>query len=248
MAQSSKRALDDITQSSVYKQLKGHLYFPYYLSGPKVEMLFTQLWGDIRGFSKAHSTELSSALGIEGKTSGLLKWLAEIAVSAHIGGAHEWSFASNYDVPDLARFVILHRFLTESGRVKGLLELTTSEKNTPHLFVEYAGPFSFATDAGEMGVAMTGDARAEIARRKKFEETAEKDPHFIFVIPCQPKAIALIANRYFSPFGHRFLPHFSERRSVNFFGAIIGEAKGLLFLDPIAIGYRDGGGNDTPGV
>ena len=238
MVPPSRHIIDDLTKTSVYKKLKGNLYFPYYLSGPKVETLFAQLWGDIKGFSKTRSTELSTVLGIEAETSGLFSWLARLATSARIGGSREWALETDYDVPDLTRFIILHHFLIEDGRVSTLSELSETERDTPHLFVEYDGPFTCAVDTDEIRVLITGAALKEISRRKKFEETAERDQHFLFVIPGQPKAIAIIANRYLSHFGHRYLAHYSEKRSINFFGATIGEAKGLLFLDPIAIGYR----------
>lgn len=235
---SSSRILKDITRTSIYKQLKEKFYYPYYLSGPKVETLFAQLWGDIKSYSRGSAKKISTEIGLQGKTTGILKWLAELAATARIGSGLEWNFTGNYDIPDLARLLVLRRFLEDNSRMKNLADLSPEERNTPHLFVEYFGSFTFSVEAEDANRNLSAASIQEINHRKNFEEKAERDPHFLFFIP-DSKAVALVANRYFSHYGHRFLPHSSESRQINFFGSTIGEAAGLLFLDPIAIGYRE---------
>jgi hypothetical protein len=230
--------LKDITRTSIYKQLKGKLYYPYYLSGPKVEFLFAQLWGDIKSYSKGRLQELSLEIGLQGKTTGLLKWLADLVVSTRTTSKIEWNLMANYDVPDLARLLVLRRFLEDTNRVKKLTDLSSIERDTPHLFVEHVGSFTFATDTEDVNLNLSAIALQEINRLKKFEEKAEKDLHFLFFLPGS-EAIALIANRYLNDYGLRFLLHPKKVRSISFFGSTIGEVGGLLFLDPIAIGYHE---------
>ncbi len=235
MPRTSRRLPPDITKNAVYRQLKGRLYYPYYLSAPKIESLFAQLWGDLKGFTQSRSAEISSEVGITAKTSALLQFIAELAATARIGGTRQWVFESDYDVPDLLKFILLRRFLTETSRVRSLIKLSEEERKTPHLFVEYYGTYFFAQDIKELH--MPQEKKREIARRKRFEESAEEDPHYLLLLPSISTAI--IARRFLSAFGHRFLPHHSEGHNVTFFGATIGESKGVLFLDPMAIGYHE---------
>ena len=84
--------LKDLTRSSIYKQLKDSFYYPYYLSGPKVENLFAQLWGSIKEYSKTSSKQIAIDLGLESKPPGLFKWLADLAAIAKLGFQGTWGF------------------------------------------------------------------------------------------------------------------------------------------------------------
>ena len=115
--------------------------------------------------------------------------------------------------------------------------MSAAELKAPHLFVENNGQFNFGTSGDDVSVGLPVTAIAEIDRRLKFEQHAEQDPHFVYVTGDHPRAVALIANRNLSHYGHRFLPHRDADRTLDFFGETIGESDGILFLDPIAIGF-----------
>ena len=213
------------------------IFRPYYLNGEKVNDYFVQEYGGLVEFTTTHGSKIAPEFGISAKNANLAALVAELAADAKIGFKKAKDQAKKRNIPTILRFNILRKYWSYQKRLQSLNTMGVDVLPEPHTLISHVGKYQFAGKVQDLEPPLTPDQTVVVGKQHAFEQKAEDEIHFLFLIESPVLAVSIISQRFITGVGFRFLPHYSSEESDTLFiGAVIGFKEGLLFLDPIGIG------------